>query len=102
MKFYCMSNLERLIKIHNRVLNKKSEERDRKCNCKKANSCPIDGNFQVKNILYRAAVNLKGYSEKGYIGSTKRPFKQRYYNCRKYATISSYICKVKKEKTYAH
>ena len=51
------------------------------CNCRKANkiNCPLQGNCLIKNVVYKVNVKCNNNSsDKIYIGSTGRHFKDRY------------------------
>ena len=67
------------IMAHNRkILEKmKPEEKQRKCNCRKKDECPVNGECLATNLIYRATVTTKEET-KYYIGSTGNSFKERY------------------------
>ena len=50
------------------------------CNCRKSNkiNCPLQGNCLIKNVVYKVNVKCNNSSDKVYIGSTGRHFKDRY------------------------
>ena len=73
------------------------------CNCRKKDQCPLDGNCQVENIVYKATVTSRA-GVKHYVGSTGGKFKLRYYNhvssfnksTKKLSTeLSKYVWKLK-------
>ena len=60
--------------------NVKEVQTTKTCNCQKGPaSCPLDGNCQVKAIVYKATVTANDGEVKTYIGSTDRTFKERHY-----------------------
>ena len=52
------------------------------CNCRAKNSCPVEGECQLKNVIYRATITSGPNDIKRYIGSTSRSFKRRLYEHR--------------------
>ena len=69
-----------IIKKHNeKVLNQNQDETPVKtCNCQRPNECPLNGNCQIKNIVYKAKVSSPGMSDKCYYGVSATAFKLRY------------------------
>ena len=49
------------------------------CNCRNKNSCPLEGNCNVRNIIYQAEV-VTPQSRESYIGLCDTTFKERYRN----------------------
>ena len=75
-----MGNMKSIITAHNRkILSEKNNKKmqDKKCNCQKGRSCPLDGECQTNNVIYKAIVTSAN-EEKQYVGSTGRTFKSRY------------------------
>ena len=73
-----------IISSHNTKImkdrNVKEVQTTKTCNCQKGPaSCPLDGNCQVKAIVYKATVTANDGEVKTYIGSTDRTFKERHY-----------------------
>lgn len=61
---------KRLIKGHdNIILNGKEEINEKKCNCRDARNCPLNGNSLVGNFIYKAMVKPDKHSEKIYFDS---------------------------------
>ena len=72
--------MKNLIKQHNsRVLNEPTSHQEKSCNCRNKNSCPLDGNCQVKNIVYKATVTTE-QNYRIYYGTAEGEFKTRYNN----------------------
>ena len=57
LSYSCSTDMKNLIKQHNsRVLTEPTSHQEKSCNCRNKNSCPLDGNCQVKKIVYKATV----------------------------------------------
>ena len=81
LSYSCFSNVNSFITSHNRSLLHPREEEIQKCNCKKKDECPMKGNCQIKNIIYRADISNDVNDEKKfYIGLCAPDFKGRYNN----------------------
>ena len=83
LSYSCMSNFKTVISNHNKVeLNndlKSSDETKKLCNCRNKNSCPLDRNCNVTNIICQAEVT-NPESKETYIGLCDTTFKERYRN----------------------
>ena len=80
MSYSCMPNIGSIIKAHNKKLSTNNVNADQKpCNCRKKELCPMQGNCQAKNIVYKAEVQGPD-THKVYIGLTEPPFKLRFSN----------------------
>ena len=65
------------IKSHNsRLTNQAIAERT--CNCRKNDSCPVDGRCLEQGIIYEASVKTDTITKK-YVGLTEGTFKRRLY-----------------------
>ena len=86
-----MQNVGQIISSHNRkILNgNKSQPDNRTCNCLIKSNCPLDGECQQKNVIYKAAVE-SGNTVKCYIGLCEGDFKLRFNNHKKSITHSRY------------
>ena len=72
--------MKNLIKQHNsKVLSEPTSHQEKSCNCRNKNSCPLDGNCQVKNIVYKATVTTEQNYRIDY-GTAEGEFKTRYNN----------------------
>ena len=58
VSYRCMNNTSKIIKGHNRKVTLKPRDQRPKCNCRKKAECPIEGNCQVNNIVYRSDVTI--------------------------------------------
>ena len=75
--------MKTIISSHNKAQIKKasnqSEEIDNNCNCRNKNSCPLEGNCNIRNIVYQAEV-VTPQTKETYIGLCDTTFKERYRN----------------------
>ena len=80
LSYSCSTDMKNLIKQHNsRVLTEPTSHQEKSCNCRNKNSCPLDGNCQVKNIVYKATVTTE-QNYRIYYGTAEGEFKTRYNN----------------------
>ena len=104
-----MMNVKSIIQAHNKMIlsDKVNHEKSARCNCKKKDECPLDGECIIKNVIYKATVRTNN-STKLYVGSTGGWFKKRWYkhradfrnkNLRLSTELSKYIWKLKDEGT---
>ena len=76
-----MPNMKTIINGHNKkVLNGRSNQNARSCNCRNPELCPVNGNCQTPEVMYEATVksDLPRYETRSYKGITKRIWKERY------------------------
>ena len=83
LSYSCMSKVKSIISRHNKAqigksLNPPEEIKDN-CNCRIKNSCPLEGNCNVRNIVYQAKF-VTPQSKETYIGLCDTTFKERYRN----------------------
>ena len=72
-----MPDIKSIIQSHNRnVIEKTTTTPEKACNCRK-DTCPLGGTCLTECVIYEAKVS-KDTSDKFYIGSTGRSFKDRY------------------------
>ena len=71
-----MPNTKSKISTHNKKLNKPNPN-IRKCNCINKNTCPLNENCLLENILYQATIKSekKNYQPKNYKGISENTFK---------------------------
>ena len=83
LSYSCMSNVKTVISNHNKAElsneSKPSDETKKVCNCRNKNTCPLDQNCNVTNIIYQAEVTTPD-SNATYIGLCDTTFKERYRN----------------------
>lgn len=88
VSYSCMPNVASIIKSHNNhILNHigpsqaPNRPAERRCNCRNANQCPLNGECLTTSIVYKATVlTADGSDCKHYFGLTEGTFKQRYNN----------------------
>ena len=76
---YCtMNNMSSVISAHNaKVLNDDPPTQD-KCNCRKPDECPLNGNCLAESVIYKAAVSAENLPTKYYYGMAEGDFKHRW------------------------
>ena len=80
VSYCCMPNMESIISQHNKkILKDKSEDSDRKCNCRSKSLCPMNGSCLAKDVIYKAEI-VTNDDKKYYIGSCSTTFKLRFAN----------------------
>ena len=69
-----------IIKGHNKsIISAQPKTTEKRCNCRKKNDCPLNGNYQIDNVIYNALVTTNNpTTSKTYIGLTESTFKQRF------------------------
>ena len=79
----CMPNMDSAIKSHNSQLLKDDTEGEEKrsCNCRKKETCPVEGKCLEEGIIYEATIKSNS-DEKKYVGLTEGSFKRRLYGHR--------------------
>ena len=85
LSYSCMPSVKQIIDGHNKAILKKADtttlQRDqgKKCNCRKKEDCPLNGECMVDEVVYQATVTTENTTET-YIGLTANNFKARYGN----------------------
>ena len=51
-----MDNIEKIIKTHNKNILSKTTTNNHSCNCQRKDQCPLNGNCNVRNVIYAAHV----------------------------------------------
>ena len=76
-----MANIKAIISQHNKriIKNKSLAETRKTCNCRKNNTCPMEGNCLASDVIYKATVKTPNNTA-SYIGLASGPFKMRYNN----------------------
>ena len=97
-------NMSRIIKSHNKIVINKDVRELKSCNCRVKSECPLNGQCQVTDIIYKCTVLSPDKPNKAYLGTTESDFKKRFYNNRKSVnnegsandtTLSKYIWELK-------
>ena len=77
VSYSCMPNMQSIIQADNRKKLDKKTETSERCNCRRKDNCPVNGQCQKTNVIYQAVVKCDGTSE-SYVGLTSNSFKTRY------------------------
>ena len=80
ISYSCMENINYIISSHNKViLNPRTTSFG--CNCRKKESCPLNGECLTSQLVYRATVtNAVNEDMNKYIGLADTTFKERHSN----------------------
>ena len=73
-----MANIETIIKNHNKkVINNNKVNKDESCNCRKKETCPLEGvECRAENVIYQATIETDNLT-KIYIGLSGNQLKKR-------------------------
>ena len=76
--------MNQVISRHNksilRTTSDPEQPQQRKCNCRKKSECPLNGNCQIKSVVYQATVTRTDNAhQETYVGLTPNTFKVRSY-----------------------
>ena len=80
VSYSCINNMDTIISGHNyNILNPKHKSFG--CNCRKKDSCPLNGEYLTPKVIYRTDVsNEANKDQKFYFGLAETTFKERYNN----------------------
>ena len=93
VSYRCMNNMSKIIKRHNKKLTLKPRDKTPKRNRRKKAQCPMEGNRQVNDVVYRCDIT-RPLSKKECPGLAEGEWKSRFYNHK-----SSFIYKIYSNKT---
>ena len=93
VSYRCMNNMSKIIKRHNKKLTLKPRDKTPKRNRRKKAQCPMEGNRQVTDVVYRCDIT-RPLSKKECPGLAEGEWKSRFYNHK-----SSFIYKIYSNKT---
>mgnify|MGYP004361308217 CR=1 FL=1 len=79
VSYSCTENMAQIITKHNKQLTSKEVPTPPKCNCRKKETCPLNGNCLATSVIYQATVKTASDPEKIYLGLTEGTWKQRSY-----------------------
>ena len=82
LSYCCSPNIKALISGHNKKLLEKPQIEQNLCNCRNREQCPVMNKCKLENVIYEAIVSSEKNKKMSYIGSTRRPFKNRLYEHR--------------------
>ena len=99
VSYSCTQNMSSMIKSHNKKVINKDVKESKSCNCRVKSECPLNGQCQVTDIIYKCTVLSPGKSNKVYLATAEGDFKKQFYNHRKsfnnsaqtIPTLSKYI-----------
>ena len=77
----CMPNIDSAIKSHNNQLLKSKTEDKKTSNCRKNDTCPVEGHCLDEGIIYEATIKSDSEENK-YVGLTEGRFNRRLYGLR--------------------
>ena len=104
VSYSCTQNMSRMIKSHNKKMINKDVKESKSCNCIVKSECPLSGQCQVIDIIYKCTALSPGKPNKVYLGTAEGDFKKRFCNHRKLfnnegsaneTTLSKYIWELK-------
>ena len=80
VSYSCTPNIGSIIRAHNRKVLRPTDNNHplKGCNCRKPESCPLDGNCLGSSLVYRATVTVENKPSKLYLGMIESSFKTRY------------------------
>lgn len=80
ISYSCCPNIGNIIKGHNsKIINADKKVDQRPCNCRRKESCPMNGSCLATAIIYKADVEYDGI-KRSYYGQCEGEFKSRYNN----------------------
>ena len=71
-----------MIKSHNKKVFNKHVKELKPCNVRVKSECPLNGEIQVTDIIYKCTVLSPDKPNKVYLGTAEDDFKKRFYNHR--------------------
>ena len=79
VSYSCMPDVKASITSHNaKILYPIEKTKNvKKCNCRNKETCPLNGNCLIKEVVYNATITNSLKPTTNYIGMTERPFKDR-------------------------
>ena len=85
LSYCCMPNMKMIIagQASKKLRNFRDSEANnatnnkRLCNCRQANSCPVNGNCLMECVIYKATITVNNIA-KHYFGLTEGHFKDRW------------------------
>ena len=101
VSYSCTQNM---IKSHNKKVVNKDVKKLKSCNCRAKFDCPLNGQCQVTDIIYKSTVLSSDKANKVYLETAEGDFEKRFYNHRKSfnnevsandTTLSKYIWELK-------
>ena len=97
-------NISSMIKSHNKKIINKNVKELESCNCRVISECPLNGQCQVTDKIYKCTILSPERPNKVYLVTAKGDFRKQFYNHRKSfnneasandTTLSKYIWELK-------
>ena len=79
VRYSCMNNMSKIIKRHNKKVTLKSRDQKPKCNCRKKEESPMEGNCQINDVVYKYDAT-RPLLQKVYFGFAEEAWKRCFYN----------------------
>ena len=79
VSYSCMNNMSKIIKGHNKKVTSKSRDQRPICNYRKKTECPMEGNCQVNDVVYKCD-GARALPKKVYLGFAEGEWKSRFCN----------------------
>ena len=111
ISYSCMPNVASQIASHNRNIIGEYKKSDlpipKKCDCKRADNCPLNGKCKQSAVIYKAEITPEIDDKRSYIGLSEGPIKERlsdhqtsckYVKYRNKTKLSSFVWEKKDKK----
>ena len=84
VSYSCLPNFANMIKPHNnRILSEEKTQDQPKCNCRQKDTCPLEGKFLDKELIYQYILKKNTTSDGvNYNGLTENTFKDQFHKHR--------------------
>ena len=73
VSYSCTQNMSSMIKYHNKKVIKEDAKETKSCNCRVKSECPLNGQCQVTDIIYKCTVLSPDKPNKVYLGTAASP-----------------------------
>ena len=80
LSYSCTENIFSIISSHSKKLIKNNAPNKNLCNCRTKSTCPLNGQCQSQDKIYKCTVSTPLNPDKVYLGTAEGDFKKRYYN----------------------
>ena len=78
VSYSCTGNICSVISSHKKKLIKNNAPNTKPCNSRTKSKCPLNGQCQSQDIIYKCTVSRSVYPDKVYSGTAEGDFKKRY------------------------
>ena len=76
VSYSCTQNISSMIKSHNKKVINEDVKESKSCNCRVKSECPLNGQCQVTDIIYKCTVLSPDKPNKVYLGTAEGDFKK--------------------------